>query len=103
MPQRVYTSPPLSFQAVSEHDEAADESHRPNRRRRPHTAEATLPPTLELVETQAAAPPVGMESESPRRTKPRRRRGSQSENGPLQLVETQASADAAKADNPPTP
>jgi hypothetical protein len=103
-PQRVYTSPPLAFQAVSQHDEAAEEAHRPNRRRKHHGSDQ-MPqePALQLVETQAAPQPVVMDGESPQRTKPRRRRGSRTESEPLQLVETQPSAEASNVDNPPMP
>jgi hypothetical protein len=103
-PQRVYTSLPLSFQAVSQHDEVAEEPHRPNRRRKHHGSDETpQEPALQLVETQASPQPV-MGDDLPQRTKPRRRRGSRSENEPLQLVETQpSSAEASNVDNPPMP
>lgn len=103
-PQRVYTSPPLAFQAVSQHDEFADEPHRPNRRRKHHASdEAPQETALQLVETQAAPQPVVMEDELHRRTKPRRRRGSQTASEPLQLVETQPSTETSSPDTPPTP
>ena len=103
-PQRVYTSPPLAFQAVSQHDEVAEEPHRPNRRRKHHASNETpQEPALQLVETQAAPQPIAMGDELPHRTKPRRRRGSRTESEPLQLVETQPSAEASNVDNPPMP
>lgn len=102
-PQRVYTTPPRSFQAVSQHDETSDETHRPNRRRRAHApGDEPAPPALELVETQAEPQPIAMDDALPHRTKPRRRRGSQSASEPLQLVETQPSTENSSAD-PPTP
>lgn len=92
---------PVAFHAVSEHDqvESADDAHRPNRRRR-HGAEGSeQAPPLQLVETQA---PVQMapeaEDDTPRRTKPRRRRGGQVDAEPLQLVETQN--EEPRPDNP---
>jgi hypothetical protein len=104
-PQRVYTSPPLAFQAVSQHEDDAETPHRPNRRRKHHAAdEAPQEPALQLVETQAEPQPLAMEDELPRRTKPRRRRSSHSESeAPLQLVETQPSTEPSNADIPPTP
>jgi len=102
-PQRVYTTPPRSFQVVSQHDEAAEEAHRPNRKRRdPGSPLAAAEPALQLVETQAEPQPAVMEDELPRRTKPRRRRSSQSEGGPLQLVETQPTAEGSGTDSAPT-
>jgi hypothetical protein len=91
----------VAFQAVSQHDEATEEMHRPNRRRR-HGAEsqAAEPPALQLVETQAPAEaPAAEEDDLPRRTKPRRRRGANaSQSEPLQLVETHAQE--GSQDNP---
>jgi hypothetical protein len=102
-PQRVYTTPPRNFQVVSQHDEVAEDAQRPNRRRRHHGSdEAPAPVALQLVETQVEPQPLVVDDALPRRTKPRRRRSSQTESGPLQIVETQSSAGAAGADNPPT-
>jgi hypothetical protein len=102
-PQRVYTTPPRSFQAVSQHDESAEESHRPNRRRRQHAeSEAAQEPPLQLVETQSAPQPAAVEDQTAHRRKPRRRRGSQSANEPLQLVETQGTVEPG-TDNIPAP
>jgi hypothetical protein len=95
-------APPAAFHAVSEHDDSAEEAHRPARRRRAEgEAAAPAPAALELVETrdESIAPPVVVEDELPRRTKPRRRRGGGVAEEPLQLVETQPGSDTA----PPTP
>jgi hypothetical protein len=106
-PVSVYSSgnpPQVVFHAVSEHDAAAaDESHRPVRRRRQGDPEATPQPTaLQLVETQVeVAPPVVLEDELPRRTRPRRRRGSAEASEPLKLVETQPGAEGARPDSQP--
>lgn len=82
--------PLAAFHAVSQHDEAADESHRPVRKRRQERGSgAAGEAPLQLVETQAAAIEVPMEDDLPRRTKPRRRRGTDIPNEPLKLVETQ--------------
>ena len=87
-----FAPPPATFQVVSEHDAAAEPA-RPVRRR---PRDAAPPPSepLQLVETAAekaariaAAVP---EEETPRRTKPRRRRNVEVPNEPLQLVETVA-------------
>ncbi len=94
---------PVPFKSVSEHDEASDELHRPNRHRRPSAADAqSQPQPLELVETQAEVPPPVAEGELPRRTKPRRRRSGPVEAEPLQLVETQ-NAEGQRPDSTPTP
>jgi hypothetical protein len=54
-----------------------------------------------MVETQMETPPpVAEEEELPRRTRPRRRRGTAAPSEPLQMVETQP-ADNPQA--PPTP
>jgi hypothetical protein len=102
-PQRVYTTPPRSFQAVSQHDEAEDTAQRPNRRRRQHAAdEVPVAAPLQLVETQAAPESLSLEDSLPKRTKPRRRRSSQLANEPLQIVETQSSVEASGGDNAQT-
>ena len=79
------------FHAVSEHDAATEEAHRPVRRRKhDHTEVADQPPALQLVETQAPTAQVApMEDDLPIRTKPRRRRGGPVADEPLKLVETQ--------------
>ena len=86
---------------MSEHDqvESAEQGHRPNRRRRQGEHASSEAQQLQMVETQA---PVQMapeaEDELPRRTKPRRRRGGQSANEPLQMVET--THEEPRTDNP---
>jgi hypothetical protein len=83
---------PVAFHAVSEHDAVAEEeAHKPVRRRPRHADAAPEVPSLQLVETQVevVAPQVSAEDEPQRRTKPRRRRGSEQPNEPLMLVETQ--------------
>ena len=99
----VAPAPVASFQAVSQHDEAApaDESQRPVRRRRAPSVSEPAPVALQMVETQAASPAVPAEDEPPRRTKPRRRRaGSGAASEPLVLVETQG--DSPRNEAPPT-
>jgi hypothetical protein len=89
---------------VSQHDDEAEDAHRPNRRRKHHAADGTpQEPALQLVETQAAPQPVVMDDALPQRTKPRRRRDSRSASEPLQLVETQPSTEKSNAEVPPTP
>ena len=91
------------FRAVSQHDEAADESqaHRPNRRRH-HVADVP-PPELQLVETSFSAPVAPpAEEELPHRTKPRRRRSQVMDSEPLKLVETQP-GDQQNQDGAQTP
>jgi ribonuclease E len=104
-PKLAYSSaaPPRTFQAVSEHDAAGEESHRPQRKRREAAHAADQPQELQLVETQAEAAPIAVEGEAQHRTKPRRRRSGPVEAEPLMLVETQANADAQRADGTPTP
>jgi ribonuclease E len=97
-------APPAAFHAVSEHDEASAEPHRPARRRRPMSevpAQPVQAAPLQLVETQVETAPVPIEDELPRRSKPRRRRrdGSQPAE-PLMLVETQQGGEGARPDNP---
>jgi hypothetical protein len=93
-----------AFHAVSEHDEVAEEAHRPVRKRRqPGVAGSDQPAPLQIVETQAATPPPIAEDELPRRTKPRKRRGASADSEPLKLVETQNVGEAPQADTPPTP
>lgn len=95
---------PVSFHSVSEHDDS--EAHHPVRRRQRRGGEGRAPETpLQLVETQAAAPPIELEDELPQRTKPRRRRSTPTESGSLKLVETQSSEAATppQADTPPGP
>lgn len=96
-------APPRTFQAVSEHDAAGEESHRPQRKRREAAHAEDQPQELQLVETQAEAAPISVEDGAPQRTKPRRRRSGPAEAEPLMLVETQANADAQRADGTPTP
>ncbi len=89
--------PPAAFHAVSQHEETADQSHKPVRRRRtPDGESATQASSLQLVETQAAVVSTPSEDDLPRRTKPRRRRGGSTEAEPLMLVETQKSTDTDK-------
>jgi len=96
---------PVAFHEVSEHDDG--ESHRPVRRRRHGESHADTPPApvpLQLVETQVEVAPPVMEDDTPRRTKPRRRRSAPAEGGPLQLVETQPGAQPpVSGDTPPAP
>lgn len=98
-------SVPVAFQAVSEHDESeAAEMHRPQRRRRHAESEQSQQAELQLVETQFEAPSVPeAEDDLPHRTKPRRRRAGPTDAEPLKLVETQATAEAQRTDNTPTP
>ena len=100
----VSPAPPGAFHAVSEHDAAAaaeEEAHRPVRRRKQGSDSAQMEAPLQLVETQAEAPPPVVDDDLPRRTKPRRRRGGAVEDAPLMLVETQGGAE--QTDTPPTP
>jgi hypothetical protein len=94
---------PVVFHAVSEHDAAVEEAHRPVRRRKQTQAEAdAAQAALQLVETQVEVPlPVAVDDEPPRRTRPRKRRGGPVANEPLMLVETQPGAEATRADNQP--
>jgi hypothetical protein len=93
---------PVAFHAVSQHDEAETDSHRPVRRRR-HEASAPPPEPLQLVETAAPAVDASApEDDLPRRTKPRRRRPASEANEPLMLVETQPGGEVAPTDTPPT-
>lgn len=93
-------APPAAIHAVSEFDDSAEEAHRPARKRRQSEAAAPAPAALELVETRSeAVAPAMVEDDFPRRTKPRRRRGGEVANEPLQLVETQPGSETA----PPTP
>jgi hypothetical protein len=96
-------TPPAAFRAVSELDEAQDESqaHRPQRKRR-HAEGHEEPQQLQLVETQAEAPAASDEDELPRRTKPRRRRSQAADSEPLKLVETQPGTQASQ-EGAPTP
>ena len=80
------------FHAVSEHDAAGEEAHKPMRRRRQsQPGDATQEAQLQLVETQAeaAAPVAALEDDVPRRSRPRKRRGGPLASEPLKLVETQ--------------
>jgi hypothetical protein len=108
-PQRVYTTPPRTFQEISQHDEVAEAPQRPQRRRKHHDAQdlpqeaAPQQTALQLVETQVDVPPPAvMEDELPRRTRPRRRRGQSTGSEPLQMVETDPAA-ARNPDNAPAP
>ena len=89
---------PAAFRAVSEHDEAQDESqpHRPQRKRRHAEGHAEEQQQLQLVETQVEVPLAPAEDELPRRTKPRRRRALAADNEPLKLVETQPGTQPAQ-------
>lgn len=105
-PKLAYSSaapPPRAFQAVSEHDAAGEESHRPQRKRREAAHAEAQPQELQLVETQAEAAPISVEDDAPHRTKPRRRRSGPVEAEPLMLVETEGNAEAQRADGTPTP
>ena len=101
----MFTSAPVAFQAVSEHNEGDDEAHRPQRRRKHAASEqASQQSELQLVETQLDAPVVqAVEDDLPRRTKPRRRHSMPMEAEPLKLVETQSTAETPRPDNPQTP
>src|SRR5688500_16317424 len=95
---------PVTFHAVSEHDAAGDEPHRPVRRRRPEPAHAAdQAGDLQPADTQAvsSAPASAPEEELPRRTRPRRRRGGAVTNEPLMLVETEPGAEGARPDSLP--
>jgi hypothetical protein len=86
--------PMAAFKPVSQHDEMAEEAHKPVRRRRnPDGSSHSEEPPLQLVETQAEAIAVPADDELPRRTKPRRRRGGDAPSEPLKLVETQPGAE----------
>ena len=102
-PAPVAQAAPVVFHAVSEHDTAVEEAHRPVRRRRHGQADGEAAPVpLQIVETQAEAPaPVAVDNELPRRTRPRKRRGGEVASEPLKLVETQPGAEGAQADNQP--
>ena len=91
---------PVVFHAVSEHDAAAEEAHRPVRRRRPGQVEGQAQAELQLVETQAEVPvpAAALEDELPRRTKPRRRRGGPEASEPLKMVETQPGSEGVRPD-----
>jgi ribonuclease E len=93
-------SVPTSFHVVSEHDQVEGEpAHRPNRRRHQAVATAAQSQDLQMVETQGAQPQVpASEEDSPRRTKPRRRRGGAASAEPLQMVETQGDAQPQSGD-----
>ncbi len=93
---------PVAFHAVSEHDTLPDvEAHRPQRKRRHASGSEGGEASLQLVETQSAAPAPSLDDELPQRTKPRRRRGGNVDNEPLQLVETQGPTEPAPPDSPP--
>jgi ribonuclease E len=93
-------APPAAFHAVIQHDDVEAEAHKPVRKRRRHDGESASnePAALQMVETQVETPPPVVEDETPRRTKPRRRRGAEAPAEPLMLVETQPGTSA-----PPTP
>lgn len=91
-PKLAYSSAPpaRTFQAVSEHDDAAEsDAHRPNRKRRHEADASSQAQALQLVETQAEAQPIALDDDLPRRTKPRRKRSGPVVAEPLKLVETQ--------------
>lgn len=95
--------PPRTFQVVSEHDTAQEESHKPQRKRRHGASAEAQPQELQLVETQVEAAPLPVEDELPRRTKPRRRRSEgPAAAEPLMLVETQP-GEAQRSDGAPAP
>jgi hypothetical protein len=96
---------PPSFRSVSQHDEAEDAPHHPNRRRRQTPAEAAAQQqALQLVETQIEAPVISThEDDLPRRTKPRRRRAGAKDSEPLQLVETESTPETQHPDSSRTP
>jgi hypothetical protein len=86
---------------LSQHEDEVTEQHRPVRRRHAHDESASAPEPLQIVETAGAAvEPATFEDELPRRTKPRRRRSVAIESGPLQIIETEAGAEATPSDNP---
>lgn len=98
-PALVPPAPPAAFHAVSQHDEVADETHKPVRRRRQGAEGGGLQEAqpLQLVETQVEVQPITLESDEPRRPVRRRRRGGGSaESEPLMLVETQQPADGSQ-------
>jgi ribonuclease E len=95
---------PIAFQAVSEHEDSVDQPHRPSRRRRHESGDASSQQQeLQLVETQLEARVSVVEDDLPRRTKPRRRRGGPAESEPLQLVETQPTGEPQRPEGMPTP
>ena len=101
----VHASAPVAFHAVSEHDQvAAEEAHRPNRRRHQAVAANAQSQELQLVETQPGDATIAApDQDLPRRTKPRRRRGGAASAEPLQMVETQGGGEPAQEDGAPTP
>jgi hypothetical protein len=98
-------APAAAIHAVSEHDGAEEDSHRPTRRRRKAGDEEQEAQAsgLQLVETSSAPVPAAVEDELPRRTRPRRRRSGAEAPEPLQLVETQGVPEGQLPDNPPMP
>ena len=89
---------------MSQHDDVAEEMHRPVRRRKPSDADAASQASaLQLVETQAAPATSPTDDELPHRTKPRRRRGAAPDAEPLKLVETQKPGDISHPDTPINP
>jgi hypothetical protein len=101
-PPFVSPAPPAAFHAVSQHDEVTEDAHKPVRhRRQPDAAAKAEALALKLVETQAPVVPLQMEDELPRRTKPRRRRGSETSAEPLVLVETDKSVEPGRGEVPP--
>jgi hypothetical protein len=86
-----FAAPAATYQAVSQHDAAEEEAHRPVRRRQREVSAASTAEPLQLVETanDKAAPPPVFEDEISR-PPVRRRRQSQpaAPAEPLQLVET---------------
>ena len=91
-------APPAAFHAVIQHDDVEVEAHKPVRKRRRHEGDTASnePAALQLVETQVETPPPVLEDDTPRRTKPRRKRGAQADAEPLMLVETQQGATPAQ-------
>jgi ribonuclease E len=96
-----FAPPPATYKAVSQHDAAAEDEHRPVRRRRQGAEQVAAPEPLQLVETageKVAAQPV-FEDEMQKRPPVRRRRNAATATPaePLQLVET--APGAVQADN----
>ena len=93
------------FHAVSEHDAAVEDAHKPVRRRRHGQDSPAAPaePALQMVETQLDAPSAqpAQDDEPPRRSRPRRRRSGQGAAEPLMLVETQGGSEGTHPDNQP--
>jgi hypothetical protein len=98
-----FAPPPATYQAVSQHDGATEEAHRPVRRRKPASEQPAAPEPLQLVETagEKVATVAVFEDEVANRRPVRRRRSAANVAAaePLQLVET--APGAAVTDLPP--